>query len=162
MSNRQAIDNLVSEKHTVYRMMNLKEIITYYIDLQLEKSGHPALRTCKNLPTVDKGVFEDVLKLCAQLESDVRFSDILEYFLKFGVSKETFLVVLDQLSIGELNWARVLSVVTLSGTLAVQCAENGDDSKIDLIQDWATSFAEVKLGPWIEANDGIVCIFLYH
>ena len=146
----------------MYRMMDLKKIITHYIDFQLEKSGHPALRTCKNLPSVGMDVFEDVLKLCAQLESDLRFSDILDSFLKFGVSKETFLVVLDQLLIGELNWARVLSVVALSGRLAVQCVENGEENKLDLIQDWATSFAEVKLGPWIEANDGMVCIFLYH
>ena len=144
----------------MYTMADLREIIACYIDFQLEKSGHPALRTCKQLPSADRDVFKDVSKLCARLESDARFSDILESFRKFGVSQETFLVVLDQLLIGELNWARVLSLVALSGTLAVECAENCEYNKIDLIQDWATSFAEVKLGPWIEANDGMVCICL--
>ena len=62
---------------------------------------------------------------------------------------------MDQLLIGELNWARVLSIVALSGSVAVQCAEKGEEKKIDLIQDWAASFAEVKLAPWIEASHGI-------
>lgn len=139
----------------MYTMVDLREIIASYIDLQLEECGHPALRSSKLFRSADRDVFEDVSKLCHRLESDARFSDILESFRKFGVSQETFLVVLDQLLIGELNWARVLSLVALSGTLAVQCAENCEENKIDLIQDWATSFAEVKLGPWIEANDGM-------
>ena len=42
--------------------------------------------------------------------SDLRFSNTLEYFRKFGVSRDTFQVVLDQLLIGELNWERVLSM----------------------------------------------------
>ena len=141
-------------------MADLREVIACYIGHQLEKSGHPAFRTCKWLPSTNKDVFEDVSNLCARLESDTRFSDILESFRKFGVSQETFLIVLDQLLIGELNWARVLSIVALSGTLAVQCATQGEENKIYLIQDWATSFAEVKLGSWIEANNGMVCIII--
>ena len=62
---------------------------------------------------------------------------------------------MDQLLIEELNWARVLSIVALSGSLAVQCAEKGEEKKIDLIQDWAASFAEEKLATWIEANHGM-------
>ena len=31
----------------------------------------------------------------------------------------------------------------------------GEEKKIDLIQDWATSFAEVKLAPRIETNHGM-------
>ena len=98
---------------------------------------------------------EGVSKICAQLESDVRFSDTLEYFRRFGVSRDAFQVVLDQLLIGELNWAHVFSIVALSGSLAVQCAEKGEEKKIDLVRDWAASFAEVKLAPWIEANHGM-------
>ena len=75
--------------------------------------------------------------------------------LESGVSRDTFQVVLDQLLIVELNWAHVLSIVALSGSLVVQCAEKGEEKKIDIIEDWAASFAEVKLAPWIEANHGI-------
>ena len=95
------------------------------------------------------------MRICAQLESDVRFSDTLKYFRKFSVSRDAFQVVLGQLLIGKLDWAHVLSIVALSGSLAVQCAEKGEEKKIDLIQDWAASFAEVKLALWIEANHGM-------
>ena len=76
-----------------------------------------------------QGHFEGILRICAQLESDVWFSDTLEYFRKFGISRDAFQIVLDQLLIGELNWARVLSIVALSGSLAVQCAEKGEEKK---------------------------------
>ena len=109
---------------------------------------------CKDHFPADRDIFEGVSKICAQLESDVRFSDTLEYFRRFGVSRDAFQVVLDQLLIGELNWARVLSIVALSGSLAVQCAEKGEEKKIDLVRDWAASFAEMKLAPWIEDNHG--------
>ena len=62
---------------------------------------------------------------------------------------------MDQLLIGELNSARILSIVALSGSLAVQCAEKGEEKKVDLIRDWTALFAEVKLAPWIEANHGM-------
>ena len=84
-----------------------------------------------------RDIFESISRICAQLESDDRFSDTLEYFRKFGVSRDAFQVVLDQMLIGELNWACVLSIVALSGSLAVQCAEKGEEKKIYLIQDWA-------------------------
>ena len=56
-------------------------------------------------------------------------------------SRDAFQVILDQLLIGEINWARVLSIVALSGSLAVQCAEKGEEKMIDLIRDWTASFA---------------------
>ena len=129
-------------------MADLREIISCYVDFRLGRGGYPEL---KDHSPADGDIFE----ICAQLESDVRFSDTLEYFIKFGVSRDAFQVVLDQLLVGELNWARVLSIVALFGSLAVQCAEKGEEKKIDLIRDWAASFAEVKLAPWIEANQGM-------
>ena len=136
-------------------MADLREIITCYVDFRLGWSRYPELKICKDHSPADGDIFKGILRICAQLESDVRFSDTLEYFRKFGVSRDTFRVVLDQLLIGELNWARVLSIVALSGSLAVQCAERGEEKKIYLIQDCGASFAEVKLAPWIEANHGM-------
>ena len=133
----------------------MREIITSYIDSRLGRSGYPELQICKEHSPADRDIFEGVLRICAELQSDLRFSDTLEYFRRFYVSTDTFQAVLDQLLIGELNWARILSIVALSGSLAVQCAEKGVEKKIDLIQDWAASFAEVKLAPWIEASHGI-------
>lgn len=135
--------------------MDLKNIITYNINFQLEKRGHRGTELIKHVAAADKDFFETVIKISSHFESDIRFSDVLTSFNKFGVSEDTFLVVLHELLIGELNWARVLSVVALSGALAVQCAENGEEHKIDLIQDWTSSFAEVKLRPWIENNNGM-------
>ena len=136
-------------------MADLREIITCNVDFRLGGSGYPELKICKDHPPADGDIFKGILRICAQLESDVRFSDTSEYFRKFGVSRDTFPVVLDQLLIGELNWALVLSIVALSGSLAVQCAEKGEEKNIDLIRDWAASFAEVKLAPWIEASHGM-------
>ena len=66
-------------------------------------------------------------------------------------------------SVAEIRSQRVLSIVALSGSLAVRCAEKGEEKKIDhLIQNWAASFAEVKLAPWIEANhvmEGLIQYF---
>ena len=104
-------------------MADLREIITCYADSCLGGSGYPELKICKDHSPADRDIFEGVLRICAQLQSDLQFSNTLEYFRKFGVSRDTFQVVLDQLLIGELNWARVLSIVALSGSLAVQCAE---------------------------------------
>ena len=124
----RALDNRIvfrfrEAKSTLYRvlMANLKDIITCYVDFCLGRSGYPP-------PPSDRDIFEGVLRICAQLQSDVRFSNTLEYF-RNGVSRDTFRVVLDQLLIGELNWARVLSIVALSGSLAVQCAEKGEEKK---------------------------------
>ena len=49
-----------------------------------------------------------------------------------------------ELIVDELNWPRVMPVVSLAGTLAVECTESGDVHKIDFIQDWAGVFAEEK------------------
>ena len=133
----------------------MREIITSYIDTRLERSRYPELKMCKDHSPADRDIFEGVLRICAELQSDPRFSNTLHYFRKFGVCRDTFQVVLDKLLIGELNWARVLSIVALSGSLAVQCAEKGEEKKIDLIQGWVASFAEEKLAPWIEDNHGI-------
>ena len=103
----------------------MREIITSYTDSRLGRSGYPELKICKDHSPADRDIFEGVSKIRAQRESDVRFSDTLEYFRRFGVSRDMFQVVLDQLLIGEFNWARVLSIVALSGSLAVQCAEKG-------------------------------------
>lgn len=70
-------------------------------------------------------------------------------------------MVLDQLLIGELNWMRVMSVVTLSGSLAVECMNRGEEHKIDLIEDWASSFADTKLRHWIERNGGLEGLLHY-
>ena len=139
----------------IQNIHGMREIITCYVDSRLGGSGYPDLKICKDHSPADRDIFEGISRICAQLESDVRFSATLEYFRKFGVSSDAFQVVLDQLLIGELNWAGVLSIVALSGSLAVQCAEKGEEKKIYLIQDWAASFAEVKLAPWIEANHGM-------
>ena len=120
----------------------MREIITSYTDSRLGRSGYPKLKICKDHSPADRDIFEGVLRICAQLQSDLRFSNTWDYFRKFGVSRDTFrqsILVLDQLLIGELNWARVLSIVALSGRLAVQCAEKWEEKKIDLIQDWAAS-----------------------
>lgn len=137
--------------------MDLRELISYYIDLKLEKAGTVLARNAgyRNLSDTDKEVLQGVLTICSQLENDNRFTDVLASFHEFGISQETFLVVLDQLLIGELNWARVMSVLTLSGALSVQCGEIGEENKIDLIEDWANSFAEVKLRSWIDSNNGM-------
>lgn len=137
--------------------MDLKELMSYYIDFQLENSGTTLAKDTRyrNFSDADKDSFRAVLTICSQLEHDVRFSEVQASFHKFGVNKDSFFVVLDQLLIGELNWARIMSVVTLTGALARQCRENGEEYKIDLIQDWASSFAEVKLGPWIDSNNGM-------
>ena len=106
----------------------MRKIITSYIDSRLGRSGYPELKYAKTilLPT---GTFSKVLRICAELQSDLRFSNTLDCFRKFGVSRDTFQVALDQLLIGELNWACVLSIVALSGSLAVQCAEKGEEKK---------------------------------
>ena len=138
-------------QRTAHGMADLRQIITCYVDFRLGGSGYPELKICKDHSPADRDIFEGVSEMCAQLESDLRFSNTLEYFRKFGVIGDAFQVVLDKLLIGELNWARVLSIVALSGSLAVQCAERGEEK----IRDCAASFAEVKLAPWIEANHGM-------
>ena len=101
----------------IQNVHGMREIINSYIDSRLGRSGYPELKICKDYSPANRDIFEGVLRICAQLESDVRFSDTLKYFIKFGVSRDAFQVVLDQLLIGELNWARVLSIVALSGSL---------------------------------------------
>ena len=105
---------------------------------------------CKRLPYADRDIFET---LC-QTKKWHPILCHLGTFRKFGISQETFLFVLDQLLIRKVNWPRALSLVGLPGILAFQCAENCEENKIDPIQDWVTSVAEVKLRPWIEAFHG--------
>ena len=107
--------------HQINRIVFVLERQMY--NFRLGGSGYTELKICKDHSPADRDIFKGILRICAQLESDVRFSDTLEYFRKFGVSRDTFWVVLDQLLIRELNWVRVLSIVALSGSLAVQCAE---------------------------------------
>ena len=113
----------------MHGMAGLKEIITCYVDFRLGRSGYPELKICKDHSPADRDILEGVSKICTQLESDVRFSDTLVYFRRFGISRDAFQVVLDQLLIGELNWARILSIVALSGSLAVKCAGKGEEKK---------------------------------
>ena len=143
--------------------MDLKTLIAYNIDFQLEKTGYSRTRDSnyRNFSRADEEILQAALKISSQLENDARFSGILASFQTFGVSKESFLYVLDQLLVGEINWARIMSVVTLSGTLAVQCMENNEEYKTDLIQDWASSFAEVKLKIWMDNNNGLVNIISF-
>ena len=141
--------------------MEFKSLISFYIDMKLRKSGLIHNRNKVRVPDDEKDILQAALSICAQMEHDDRFADVLTSFRKFGITKETFLTVLDQLLVGDLNWARVLSVVSLSGELAVQCMENNEEHKIDFIQDWASSFAEVKLEHWIETHGGMVRGYIY-
>ena len=136
--------------------MDFKTLISYYMDIKLRKVGVVLNGHIIEVSENEKDILKVVEKLCAQMEGDARFEDILLSFRKFGVSKETFLTVLDQLLIGDLNWSRVLSVIALSGELAVQCVERDEEHKIDLIQDCAIAFADVKLKDWIVRQGGLV------
>ena len=138
------------------KSMDFKTLISYYMDIKLRKVGVVLNGHIIEVSENEKDILKVVEKLCAQMEGDARFEDILLSFRKFGVSKETFLTVLDQLLIGDLNWSRVLSVIALSGELAVQCVERDEEHKIDLIQDCAIAFADVKLKDWIVRQGGLV------
>ena len=138
------------------KSMDIKTLISYYMDIKLRKVGVVLNGHKIEVSENEKDILKVVEKLCAQMEGDARFEDILLSFRKFGVSKETFLTVLDQLLIGDLNWSRVLSVIALSGELAVQCVERDEEHKIDLIQDCAIAFADVKLKDWIIRQGGLV------
>lgn len=140
--------------------MEFKTFISIYINFRLRKNGF-LNRGCSICSESQKEIFQAVLNICAQLERDARFSDVLTSFRKFGITKESFIMVLDQLLIGELNWMRVMSVVTLSGSLAVECMNRGEEHKIDLIEDWASSFADTKLRHWIERNGGLEGLLHY-
>lgn len=135
--------------------MEFKTLISIYTNFRLRKNGFLG-RDCAVSAESQKEIFQAVLNICAQLERDARFSDVLTSFRKFGITKESFITVLEQLLIGELNWMRVMSVVTLSGALAVESMNRGEEHNIDLIQDWASSFADTKLRHWIERNGGLV------
>ena len=136
--------------------MDLKTLISLYINIKLRESR---LLNNKHFPVLEgseKDILSAAVAICSEMESDARFTDVVTSFRRFGVEKNRFNAVLEQLLIGELNWPRVMSVVCLTGALAVLCTERGNEHKIDFIQDWAGSFAEEKLNPWIKANGGLV------
>ena len=138
-------------------MMQLKSLIAYNIKVQLEKHGYPRTPAdIGKLSRADDELLQAALKLIRQLENDARFSTVLATFHTFGINRDSFLVVLDELLVGEMNWARIMSIVAISGALAVMCMENGEDFKTDLIQDWTVSFTEVKLKKWMDNNNGMV------
>lgn len=136
--------------------MSLNRIISFYITVRL-KEGECLDNECLERVTYsDKEKYYRVVKICQKMEEDDRFSDVLDLFRIFGVNESCFIKVLDQLLDGEMNWARVLSVVTLSGALAIHCRENGDDEKIKDIRAWTDSFLDKNLKIWIEDNGGVV------
>ena len=136
--------------------MELKTLISLYIKIKLRENG---LLSNENFPVLEgseKEILSATVVICSEIEEDASFSDILAPFRKFGVELEIFNTVVGELLVDELNWPRVMSVVSLAGTLAVECMERGDVHKLDFIQDWAGDFAEEKMNPWIETNGGLV------
>lgn len=135
--------------------MELKGLISLYTEIKLRESGFINTSSYSTLENSDKEILKAAMSVCSKLEHEPRFSDVLKSFSTFGIQKESFRVVLKQLLVGELNWARVMSVVALTGALAVQCMENGEEHKIDFIVDWSSYFAETELKNWIDLNGGM-------
>ena len=136
--------------------MSLNRIISFYITVRLKECECLDNEYLEKAACSNGEKYYRVVKICQEMEEDCRFSDVLGVFRIFGVSESCFIKVLDQLLDGEMNWARVLSVVTLTGALAVHCRENGDEEKITEIRNWADSFLDKNLKNWIEDNGGVV------
>ena len=129
--------------------MELKTLtcLSLYIKIKLRENS---LSLNENFPVLEgseKEILSATVVICSEIEEDASFSDILAPFRRFGVELEIFNTVVGELLVDELNWPRVLSVVSLAGALAVVCTERGDEHKIDFIQDWAGVFAQEKTNP---------------
>lgn len=140
--------------------MSVNRIISYYITVRLNENGCLDSDYFERVTYSDRQKYYRIVKLCHEMEEDDRFSEVLDLFRISGVNETGFIQVLDQLLHGEMNWARVLSIVTLSGALAVHCKENGEEEKIQDIRDWGNSFLDENLKVWIENNGGAVILFL--
>lgn len=136
--------------------MELKTLISLYIKLKLRENGFLPNEFFPVLESSEKEILSAALVICSEIEEDARFSDVLSPFRRFGIELETFNVVVEELLVSEMNWPRVMSLVSLTGVLAIECMERGDEHKVDFIQDWAGAFAEEKMNPWIENNGGLV------
>ena len=119
----------------IQNIHGMREIITCYIDSLLGGSGYQDLKMCKDHSPADRDIFEGISRICAQLESYIRFSDTLEYLRKSGVSRDAFQVVLDQLLIGELNWAfkSHLNVHTELPIICVQRSRLGVHTELPIV-----------------------------
>ena len=136
--------------------MELKTLIWLYINIKLRENGLLSSEHVPMLEDSEKDILTAAVAICSELEHDPRFTDIVASFRSFGVEMATFNTVVKELLCGELNWSRVMSVVSLAGALAVVCTERGDEHKIDFILDWAGVFAQEKMNPWVKANGGLV------
>ena len=140
--------------------MYLKPLIFYYVEFRLKRniSRQKENGFKDTLTDFDCDMLDEAVNLCFRMEKDVRFKEALASFRQCDINEETFTTVLDQLLIGDMNWARVLSVVTFTGALAVHCKDNGEEGKIDAIKHWANTFVEKKLRRWIKNNNGLVSL----
>ena len=136
--------------------MELKTLIWLYIKFKLREDGLLNGQQFPVLEGSENDILSTAIAMCFEIEQDPNFPVILASLRNFGVERETFSTVIEQLLVGELNWHRVMSVVSLAGALSIECAQRGDVHKIDLIQDWAGVFAQEKMNSWVKANGGLV------
>ena len=136
--------------------MELKTLIWLYTKFKLREDGLLNDQQFPVLESSENDILSTAIAMCLEIECDPNFPVILASIRNFGMERMTFSTVIEQLLVGELNWHRVMSVVSLAGALSVECAQRGDVQKIDLIQDWAGGFAQEKMNPWVKANGGLV------
>ena len=72
------------------------------------------------------------------------------------VSTEIFNEPPSHTAIESINWGRICSLFTLTGLLAVYCAQNNMEDMLGRVADWLVLFTMDRLRPWILLNGGWV------
>lgn len=132
--------------------MSIYTFIAYYIDIRLNNKEH----LVNGYLHRNQEQLQNAVEICMEMEEDDRFAEIIAVFRESGISEANFNKVLEQLLIGEMNWARFLTVLTLSGALAAYCKDHGDTDKTVTIKEWATAFIKKNLENWIDDKGGMV------
>lgn len=74
-------------------------------------------------------------------------------------ARQTFETTASELFRDGVKWGRVVALFAFSGSMAVECVQNGTPFLVDGVEQWTVDYIDAHLQPWIEQNgnwDGLV------
>nr|WNN92813.1 Bcl-2-like protein [Sinanodonta woodiana] len=135
--------------------LNMNCIVSDYINYRLKKAGFnwPTSPQC-TLP--DNEVLVTVRRICDEFEERVskQFPDLCSSYAKIDVNADSVNKIYEETIGNELNWGRVVGILTFSGIMARQCMVSGQANKVDYLVDWTCNFISKKVEPWTREHNG--------
>ncbi|KAL3831508.1 hypothetical protein ACJMK2_023249 [Sinanodonta woodiana] len=135
--------------------LNVNCIVSDYINYKLKKDGF-VWSTSPKITGPDNEVMLTVRRICDEFEErcSKQFRDMYSNCAQVDVTADSVFKVYEELIGKELNWGRVVGILTFSGIMARQCMVSGQASKVDYIVDWTCEFISQRVEPWTREHNG--------